>query len=125
MRSCRRFWKTPTDVYTQIDNPGDLVFSCEASGTRRIQAELYKRIRTSEGTFKEGKYREFREKPLLSSHIIAVGMKRDERNSLPEIEEIGAVYCAIENMYLTASAYGIGSYLSTGGITYFEMPRVF
>jgi nitroreductase len=57
---------------------------------------------------------------MKSSHIIVVGMKRDEKKSLPEIEEAGAVFCAIENMYLTAAAYGVGCYLSTGGITYFE-----
>ena len=57
---------------------------------------------------------------MESSHIIAVGMKRDEKNSIPEWEELGAVFCAIENMYLTATAYGIGCYLSTGGITGFE-----
>ena len=62
---------------------------------------------------------------MLSSHIIAVLMQRDDRRSVPEIEEIGAVFCAIQNMYLTASAYGIGAYLSTGGITYFEEAKEF
>jgi nitroreductase len=52
-------------------------------------------------------------------------MKRDEKKSVPEIEEIGAVFCAIENMYLTATAYGVGCYLSTGGITYFEEAKEF
>ena len=47
-------------------------------------------------------------------------MRRDEKKSVPEVEEIGAVFCAVENMYLTATAYGVGAYLSTGGITYFE-----
>jgi len=62
---------------------------------------------------------------MLSSHIIAVGMKRDSKKSIPEIEESGAVFCAIQNMYLTATAYGIGAYLSTGGITYFEEGKEF
>lgn len=47
-------------------------------------------------------------------------MKRYEKISVPEIEEAGAVFCAIQNMYLTATSYGIGCYLSTGGVTYFE-----
>ena len=47
-------------------------------------------------------------------------MKRDENKSVPELEEVGAVFCAIQNMYLTATAYGVGCYLSTGGITFFE-----
>jgi nitroreductase len=57
--------------------------------------------------------------------VIAIGMKRDEKMSVPEIEEIGAVFCAVENMYLTATAYGIGCYLSTGGVTNFEEAKEF
>jgi nitroreductase len=84
------------------------------------QAEVYKTVAQRDGTFKEDKYQSLLTKPLLSSHIIAVCMKRDPKHTVPEIEEMGAVFCAIQNMYLTATAYGIGCYLSTGGITYFE-----
>jgi nitroreductase len=90
-----------------------------------FQAELYKKVTTANGSFKEDKYQGMLSKPLLSSHIIAVGMKRDERKAVPEIEEVGAVFCAIENMYLTATAYGVGGYLSTGGVTYFEEAKSF
>jgi nitroreductase len=62
---------------------------------------------------------------MLSSHVVAIGMKRDEKKSVPEVEEIGAVFCAVENMYLTATAYGVGAYLSTGGITYFDEAKEF
>jgi nitroreductase len=84
------------------------------------QADVYKKVTEKNGTYKEDKFQGLLTKPLLSSHIIAVGMKRDEKKSVPELEEIGAVFCAIENMYLTATAYGVGCYLSTGGITFFE-----
>jgi nitroreductase len=84
------------------------------------QADVYRQVTTARGTYNEDRYQNLLTTPKLSSHIIAVGMKRDEKKSLPEIEEVGAVYCAIENMYLTAAAYGIGCYLSTGGITFFE-----
>jgi nitroreductase len=90
-----------------------------------FQAELYKKVTTADATFKEDRYQNLLTKPMLSSHIIAVGMKRDEKKSVPEVEEIGAVFCAIENMYLTATAYGVGCYLSTGGITYFEEAKEF
>ena len=90
-----------------------------------FQAELYKKVTTANATFKEDRYQNLLTKPMLSSHIIAVGMKRDEKKSVPEIEEIGAVFCAIENMYLTATAYGVGCYLSTGGVTYFEEAKEF
>ena len=90
-----------------------------------FQGECYKKVTTADGTFKEDRYQNLLSKPMDSSHIIAIGMKRDEKKGVPEIEEIGAVFCAIENMYLTATAYGIGCYLSTGGITNFEEAKIF
>jgi nitroreductase len=84
------------------------------------QSALYKEVTLSDGTYKEERFQNLLTKPMLSSHIIAVIMKRDEKKSVPEIEEVGAVFCAVQNMLLTASAYGIGCYLSTGGITYFK-----
>lgn len=86
----------------------------------RMQGDCYKKVTEANGTFKEDRYQALLTKPLQSSHIISIGMKRDEKASVPEVEEIGAVFCAVQNMYLTATAYGIGCYLSTGGVTYFE-----
>lgn len=85
-----------------------------------LQASVYKAVTQANGSFKEERYQNLLNKPLESSHVILVYMKRDGKKSVPEIEEAGAVFCAIQNMYLTATAYGIGCYLSTGGITYFE-----
>jgi nitroreductase len=85
-----------------------------------LQAEYYKKFTAADNSFKEERYLNLLNKPKLSSHIIVIGMSRDEKKSVPEIEEVGAVFCAVQNMYLTASAYGVGCYLSTGGITYFE-----
>jgi nitroreductase len=89
------------------------------------QAGLYKKVTMADNTFKEERYQNLLTKPMLSSHIIAVGVKRDPKKSVPEIEEVGAVFCAIQNMYLTAAAYGVGAYLSTGGITYFEEAKTY
>ncbi|NJN42045.1 MAG: nitroreductase [Flammeovirgaceae bacterium] len=86
----------------------------------QLQAACYKQVTEKDGSFKEERYQNLLNKPMQSSHIIAIGMKRDEKKSVPEIEEVGAVFCAVQNMYLTATAYGVGCYLSTGGITYFE-----
>ncbi|MCS6796262.1 MAG: nitroreductase family protein, partial [Raineya sp.] len=62
-------------------------------------------------------------KPLKASHIIAIGMKRSDQ--VPEIEEIEAVACAVQNMYLTAAAYNIGVYWGSGGITYYPEAKSF
>lgn len=85
-----------------------------------LQAEVYKKKTIAEGTFDETKYNNFLIKPLESSHIIVVYMKRDEKKSVPEVEEVGSVFCALQNMHLTATAYGVGAYLSTGGITFYK-----
>jgi nitroreductase len=89
-----------------------------------IQAAVYKQKTTADGTFKEERYQNLLTKPTESSHIILVYMRRDEKKSVPEVEEAGSVFCAVQNMYLTAAAYGAGCYLSTGGVTYFEESKV-
>jgi nitroreductase len=91
----------------------------------QFQAQLYKKVTLADNSFKEDRYQNLLTKPMMSSHIIAVGMKRDPKKSVPEVEELGAVFCAIQNMYLTATVYGVGAYLSTGGITYFEEAKEF
>ncbi len=90
-----------------------------------FQSECYKQVATAKGSFDEKKYQGLKVKPFEASHVIAIGMKRDEKKSLPEWEELGAVFCAVQNMYLTASAYGAGCYLSTGGVTNFEEAKEF
>ena len=90
-----------------------------------FQAACYKQVTTADGTFREERYQNLLTKPLQSSHIIALCMKRDEKKSVPEVEELGAVFCALENLYLTGTAYGIGCYMSTGGVTYFEEAKAF
>lgn len=98
------------------------------SGLERFavfQSDLYKKVSSAKGTFDPEKYEGFRTKPMQSSHIIAVGMKRDEKKSVPEIEEVGAVYCAVQNIYLTATAYNVGCYLSTGGVTFYPEAKSF
>jgi nitroreductase len=90
-----------------------------------FQGECYTRVTRANDSFKEERHLGLITKPMQSSHIISIGMKRDEKKSVPEQEEIGAVFCAVENMYLTATAYGVGCYLSSGGITYFEEAKEF
>jgi nitroreductase len=103
-----------------------LVFTEEGiKSLAKFQSDLYRTVTEKDGTYKESHHEKLMTKPLLSSHIIAILMKRDEKRSVPEIEENGAVFCAIQNMYLTAAAYGVGCYLSTGGITYFEEAKEF
>ncbi|MEM8967281.1 MAG: nitroreductase [Bacteroidota bacterium] len=90
-----------------------------------FQADLYRKVTETDGSFDQKKYEKLQKKPLLCSHIIAIGMKRDSKERVPEIEEVMATACAVQNMYLTASAYGVGGYWGTGGITYYEEAKSF
>ena len=80
-------------------------------------AEIYKH-KTSKEQFKEAKFNKLIARPSLSSVAIAVCMKRDPEGKILELEEIEAVACAIQNMHLTATAYGIGGFWSTPKIIY-------
>lgn len=83
-----------------------------------FQSDLYKKLTMSDGSFSEEKFNMLASKPLKASHIISIGMKRDPKERVPVIEEIEAVACAVQNMYLTATYYGVGCYWGSGGITY-------
>jgi nitroreductase len=79
------------------------------------QAEIYKEFAGAK--FKSNKYEQLKITPQLCSHVIAICCKR-HADKIPEMEEIAAVACAVENIYLSVEAYGLGGYWSTGGITY-------
>jgi nitroreductase len=81
------------------------------------QAAIYKQ--NAGDKFRENKYDNLLSTPKLCSHVIAIGCKRSV-GVIPELEEIAAVSCAVQNIYLSLDAYGIGGYWSTGGITYLK-----
>lgn len=63
--------------------------------------------------YSEIKYKKTIAKPLQSQAIIAICMHRDPAESVPEWEEIAAVSAAVQNMWLSCTALGIGSYWSS------------
>jgi len=81
-----------------------------------FQSELYKQ--EAGENFKEATYYKLQHQPLKASHIISIGMKRTTTKNIPETEDISAVACAVQNIYLSVTAYGLGGYWTTGGITY-------
>jgi nitroreductase len=75
--------------------------------------------------FDQGKYDKIKNRIQRSSAVVAICMKRDEREKIPEIEEIEAVACAMQNFHLTATAYGIGGFWSTPRFIYTDMLHSF
>ena len=82
-----------------------------------FQAELYQKL-TPEENFKPEKYARMKTNVLNCSHVVVICMERQKSEKIPEIEEIEAVACSVQNMALTATAYGICSFWGSGGVTY-------
>ena len=82
-----------------------------------FQANLYQKI-TPEEKFKPEKYERMLANILKSSHVIVICMERQRSGKIPELEEIEAVACSVQNMALTAAAYQICSFWGSGGVTY-------
>ncbi len=62
--------------------------------------------------FREDKLRKMSENPLLAPVVIAIWMER-HAGKIPELEEIEAVACAVQNFHLSASAAGLAGYWSS------------
>ncbi|MCG8327185.1 MAG: nitroreductase [Chitinophagales bacterium] len=75
-------------------------------------ADWYKE-HTPMAKFSEKKHEKTKAKPLQSDCVIAICMQRDLEERVPEWEEIAAVACAVQNMWLSCTAYGIGCYWSS------------
>ena len=96
-------------------------------GVDRIGQKLpvwYKNF-VSEEKFSQKKYDKLQSRGGRCSVIIAVTMVPDPNGRIPEVEEIEAIACAVQNMYLTCTAHGIGAKYSTPGYLYTEEVREF
>ncbi len=80
-------------------------------------AEIYG-ARTPAEQFLETKHKKLSTLPLKAPVAILVWMKRQEIRKIPEIEEVEAVACAIQNMHLTASAMGMAAFWSSPTVLY-------
>lgn len=75
--------------------------------------------------FNQQRFDRLRERPIKSSHVIGIGLKRGNNPKVPEVEEICSVAMAVQNMWLTAHAMGIGAYWSTGSLAFRDETRAF
>ena len=76
-------------------------------------AQIYQDI-TPPAAFKAAKADKLAANAQRSSHLIVIAMKRQASEKIPEIEEVQAVACAVQNLHLTATAFGVGGYWSSG-----------
>lgn len=66
--------------------------------------------------FNEMKYNKLKQRPLKASVVIAIVVEYDAKGKITEIDDTLAVACAVQNMMLTATAYGLGAFWATPGI---------
>ncbi|MBV6442406.1 MAG: nitroreductase [Haliscomenobacteraceae bacterium CHB4] len=90
------------------------VFHSEESRRRLgdYMAEFYRK-NTPPEQFSEEKMKKNGENPMRSGAVIAIVMQRDPEARVPEFEEIASVAMAVQNMWLTCTAMGLGCYWST------------
>ena len=89
-------------------------------------SERYRTV-TAPESFSQARYDAAGDKVMKSAAVIVINAELHP-DKLPEWEETASVACAVQNMWLTATAYGIGSYWSSPGVlkelaSFLEMPE--
>ena len=84
---------------------------------QQVLPELY-RLKSTPETFKQAKYDKILKRLQTTNVVIAICMERDRTAKIEEIEEVEAVACAVQNMYLTCTAYGLGAFWATPKFIY-------
>jgi len=102
----------PTHGFTE---PWRFVVYATASDFSHQHAGLYKCSTTPEN-FDQAVYNKLYDQGDRASHVIIAVMKRGNLPKIPVIEEVEAVSCAVQNILLGATALGIASFWSTGGM---------
>lgn len=77
---------------------------------------LYDRV-TPTGARNEDKRAKLGASPRLAPVVIAVAAKVEPGGKIPEIEEIAATSCAVQNLMLSARENGLGTFWSTPPVT--------
>lgn len=83
----------------------------------KIHADLYWN-HTAEDKRQEATYEKLLHNIDKASHLVIAIMKRGENEKIPQIEEVAATSAAIQNILLGATASGVASFWSTGGMTH-------
>ena len=113
----------PTHGFTE---PWRFVIFSE--GYRKVLGEKLQKLyskHTPDDQFRQDKIDKLGKNPILAPIVMAICMKRGDNPKIPELEEIEAVACAVQNMHLTAAAAGLGAFWSSPPILDTEGMREF
>lgn len=98
-----------------LTEPWRFVVYGTASDFSHQHAELYK-CSTPTESFDQAVYNKLYYQGDKASHVILAIMKRGNLPKIAVVEEVEAVSCAVQNILLGATALGIASFWSTGGM---------
>lgn len=88
-------------------------------GMKAIGPKLSEWYQTYAGDkFSQKKFDTLKQRGERVTAMIAIGMEPDPNGRIKALEEIEAVACAVQNLHLTATAYGIGGFWSSPGFIY-------
>lgn len=90
-----------------------IVFEKDGRAALASYLLAYYKQQTPEDQWSEIKMKKIYNKPMLASHVIVICMQKDPLESIPEWEEIAAVSCAVQNLWLSATELGLAGYWST------------
>ncbi len=98
----------------KLTQPWRFVILTEAALSRlsKILSDYY-RQHTPVEIFSESKYKKAGERANQSACVLLICIERSVESIIPAWEETAAVACAVQNLWLSASVLGIGSYWST------------
>ena len=96
------------------------VYSGAARGEIAEALQSAYKAETPESEFRPEKFEKMGKNPFLAHSVVALVMQRDPKRKVPEIEEVEAVACAVQNLHLLASAVGLGVFWSSPAVTYGE-----
>ena len=89
---------------------------------RYLQTKVLKETIIDERT-REIKLKKLDFKCAQSAAVVAIIMKRDSEKRVPQWEEISAVSCAVQNIWLHADSHGLCGYWSSGSTANYQIVR--
>ena len=89
------------------------IFAGGARGGLAAKLQALYQSATPAAEFREDKFVKLGQNPLFAPVIIACSMHRDSSHKIAELEEVEAVACAVQNLMLSATAAGVGSFWSS------------
>lgn len=93
------------------------VFSGPSRQSLATELQTLYQKHTPAAEIRPDKFAKLGKNPLLAPVVAAIGLTPGSNPKIPEVEEVEAVACAVQNIHLSATAAGLGAFWSSPPIT--------